>query len=56
MPIFEYQCPECTTLQEAFHKNSKDNEILCVICDTPCKKILSATKGYVKNTTTPTKC
>jgi putative FmdB family regulatory protein len=52
MPIFEYQCPECTGIIEYMTLDS-DEKVLCPIDDAPMTKLISAPKGYVKGSQTP---
>ena len=58
MIIQEYQCSGCNSIKELAVGNSEALDAFhleCGDCMIPMKRILSATKGYVKNTSTPTK-
>lgn len=56
-PIYEYQCNKCNLTKElllGLH-DDPDYEVLCDSCKKPIKRIISASKGYVKGTDNPCK-
>ena len=43
MPTYQYQCPTCQGLEEAFRSVAERNEApMCSVCSVPTKKIISA--------------
>ena len=41
MPIYEYECKECTHKFSKFQKNSNCEIPLCPLCKSKCKKLIS---------------
>lgn len=49
MPIYEYQCPECSNIFEEWAKASEMQEIApCPLCHTPSERIISHTAFVLK--------
>ena len=48
MPIYEYQCDQCSEVFEIFHKIDEDCGVACPKCLGPVKKLVSATNFVLK--------
>lgn len=55
MPIYEYQCPECERVDEAWHSMNDTPVMVCVDCNVTMKRIISSTNGWVPGSSTPCK-
>jgi putative FmdB family regulatory protein len=47
MPNYDYQCRECGTVTEVFHKMSQEPEVKCPDCESPMKRKISAGAGIM---------
>ena len=43
MPVYEYQCIKCGTVQERFFQSNLEQTVHCEECDGPCVRIISQT-------------
>lgn len=48
MPIYEYQCNDCSEIFEIFHKIDEDCKVACPKCLGPTKKLISASNFVLK--------
>lgn len=55
MPIYEYQCPKCFAVKTDLASIRETKLPYCLNCHLDMPKILSATAGYVKDTSNPCK-
>ena len=47
MPTYDYQCPSCNSVQDAFHTISANPEIKCNKCGAKCVKIFTASQNVI---------
>lgn len=40
MPLYDYQCTVCETLQEVIHGMDEEPSITCEECKASCKKVI----------------
>ncbi len=50
MPLYEYECLACRKTIESLESMDTE-EIECEVCNAVCPKLVSATKGLVRNGT-----
>lgn len=61
LKVFEYECPndQCSVFEKThtrfLHSGQEDSQT-CYECHGDVLRVYSATKGYVKGTSTPCKC
>lgn len=42
MPIYEYECPKCYSIQEQFHGMNEIPRVKCTECGSKARRIVSA--------------
>lgn len=51
MPLYIYQCTECSHRQSVLHKYGDDREVVCEVCGQECERTISG--GSVRGGDTP---
>jgi len=47
MPFYDYKCKKCGNVQEELHSITKDPEIKCKKCNSPCKRMMPSEVNYI---------
>ena len=46
MPLYDYQCPECGTVEEIMHSITSEDKVICKQCGSEMKKQFSSTQNF----------
>ena len=50
MPLYDYRCPRCSTVQDIFHSMKESPQVVCDTCHIPMKRVYHPVSFTVRNT------